>query len=240
MGNRIATTRSVVAALMAVLLGVPAAGLAAEGTAGANSGGGVTYYESSEAQTGQISLTVKRGAWLGRAIRIRGKAEELAGHTVAIERRSSNRKSWAPLQSAVVAQDGTFGTSWKPEAAGRHQLRAVVTTASTADSNQARAASAVERVTVYNRVMATWYGPGFYGNRTACGKRLTTSTLGVAHKTLPCGTKVAVRHGGRSIVVPVIDRGPYAEGISYDLTSATAKRLGVTQTVPIGAAVLSR
>lgn len=86
----------------------------------------------------------------------------------------------------------------------------------------------------------SWYGPGFYGNRTACGQRLTTETLGVAHKTLPCGTRVAIRSGGRSVVVPVIDRGPYARGIAYDLTGATARRLGVTGTARIGAAVLNR
>ena len=87
---------------------------------------------------------------------------------------------------------------------------------------------------------STWYGPGFYGNRTACGQRLTTSTLGVAHRTLPCGTKVALRANGRSIVVPVIDRGPYARGVTYDLTAETADRLGVMHTAQIGAAILSR
>jgi rare lipoprotein A len=95
-------------------------------------------------------------------------------------------------------------------------------------------------MTVYQEVTSTWYGPGFYGNRTACGKRLTRSTLGVAHKTLPCGTKVALRANGRSIVVPVIDRGPYARGVTYDLTAATAEHLGVMSTAQIGAAVLSR
>jgi rare lipoprotein A len=93
---------------------------------------------------------------------------------------------------------------------------------------------------VYRRVTATWYGPGFYGNRTACGQRLTTETQGVAHKTLPCGTRIAVRVGGRSAIVPVIDRGPYARGVAYDLTGATARRLGVTSTARIGAAVLTR
>jgi rare lipoprotein A (peptidoglycan hydrolase) len=238
--NLSATTRGVVAALVAVLLVLPAAALSADGSAGSNNGGGVTYYETSEAENDQIALVVRRGAWLGRSIRIRGTAEELAGHTVAIERRSSNRKSWAPLQEVPVAEDGTFEASWKPGSSGRHQLRAVVTNASTAAGTDARVASAVRRVTVYRRVMATWYGPGFYGNRTACGQRLTTRTLGVAHKTLPCGAKVSVRYGGRSITVPVIDRGPYADGISYDLTSATAEALGVTHTVRIGAAVLSR
>ena len=90
----------------------------------------------------------------------------------------------------------------------------------------------------YRAVKATWYGPGLFGNRTACGKRLTQRTLGVAHKSLPCGTKVALRYRGHTVVVPVIDRGPYARGVSYDLTQATARRLGMTQTVRLAAAPL--
>jgi rare lipoprotein A (peptidoglycan hydrolase) len=90
------------------------------------------------------------------------------------------------------------------------------------------------------RAKATWYGPGLYGNRLACGGRLGHSTLGVAHKSLPCGTRVALKYHGRTVVVPVIDRGPYARGVSYDLTEATARRLGMTQTVHLAAAPLSR
>ena len=50
-------------------------------------------------------------------------------------------------------------------------------------------------------------------------------TLGVAHKSLPCGTKVTLRHDGRVVRVPVIDRGPYVAGREYDLTEATAPAL---------------
>jgi rare lipoprotein A len=98
-------------------------------------------------------------------------------------------------------------------------------------SQQARTAD-------YKPVTATWYGPGLYGNRLACGGRLTHSTLGVAHKRLPCGTKVALRYRGRTIVVPVVDRGPYSRGVSYDLTAATARKLGMTETSRVGAAPL--
>ena len=90
----------------------------------------------------------------------------------------------------------------------------------------------------YRPVKATWYGPGFFGHRTACGATLTHSTLGVAHKRLPCGTKVALRYRGRTIVVPVIDRGPYSRGVDYDLTYATARKLGMNQTSRLAAAQL--
>ena len=80
---------------------------------------------------------------------------------------------------------------------------------------------------------ATWYGPGFYGSRTACGQKLTRDTVGVAHKTLPCGTKVTFYSHGRFVTVPVIDRGPYVSGVSWDLTEATARRLSTLDTARV-------
>lgn len=73
---------------------------------------------------------------------------------------------------------------------------------------------------------ATWYGPGFYGNRTACGQVLRPQTIGVAHRSLPCGTAVRFAYRGRYIVTTVIDRGPYATGIVWDLTNGARAALG--------------
>lgn len=77
-------------------------------------------------------------------------------------------------------------------------------------------------------ILASWYGPGFYGNRTACGQLYTPDILGVAHLTLPCGTKLTLTYGARSIVVTVIDRGPYVAGRTLDLSNATKLALGCT------------
>lgn len=86
--------------------------------------------------------------------------------------------------------------------------------------------------------VATWYGPGFYGNRTACGQRLTRKTVGVAHKRLRCGTKVTVKYKGRFLRTRVIDRGPYAHGASWDLTARAAKKLRFETTDTIRAAAV--
>ena len=75
-------------------------------------------------------------------------------------------------------------------------------------------------------MLASWYGPGFYGNRTACGQTYTPEILGVAHRTLPCGTVLTLTYGGRSVSVPVIDRGPYIAGRALDLSNATRHALG--------------
>ncbi len=76
--------------------------------------------------------------------------------------------------------------------------------------------------------IATWYGPGFYGSQTACGTTLKRSTMGVAHRTLPCGTKVTVAYGSEFERVRVIDRGPYANNADWDLTLAASDALGFT------------
>jgi hypothetical protein len=85
-------------------------------------------------------------------------------------------------------------------------------------------------VALMRMLKATWYGPGFYGKRTACGARLQPTTLGVAHKRLPCGTRVTFYHAGHFLTLPVIDRGPFRKGVEWDLTAAAAKRLGFLTT----------
>lgn len=78
--------------------------------------------------------------------------------------------------------------------------------------------------TVYKK--ATWYGPGFWGRRTACGMVLAPTMLGAAHKSLPCGTTVTFSHAGRTVTGTVIDRGPFHKRVAWDLTKKTAKRVG--------------
>jgi rare lipoprotein A len=73
---------------------------------------------------------------------------------------------------------------------------------------------------------ASWYGgTTMWGRSTACGQVLRPSTIGVANKSLPCGTPVKFIWHGHSIVAPVIDRGPYVKGRAWDLTAAAAEAL---------------
>jgi rare lipoprotein A len=81
------------------------------------------------------------------------------------------------------------------------------------------------RLNVYRYAQASWYGPGLYGNHLGCGGRLGYSTIGVANKSLPCGSRLTLRHHGRTLRVRVIDRGPYVAGREFDLTAATARKL---------------
>ena len=121
-----------------------------------------------------------------------------------------------------------------------------ITSAVSRSGRSSRARRACERagasptvtVTVYRSARATLYGPGFYGKRTACGVKLTRSTIGLANRTLRCGEHVSVYYQGRTLSVPVIDRGPYANGADFDLTMATGRALGIAGTEQIGAVSL--
>ncbi|MCA1689087.1 MAG: hypothetical protein LC720_01125 [Actinobacteria bacterium] len=72
-----------------------------------------------------------------------------------------------------------------------------------------------------------------YGLGLACGGLLNRFQIGVAHKTAPCGTLIDFTFGGRTLRVPVIDRGPYIVGREWDLTGATAAALGFPGLGPI-------
>jgi len=88
--------------------------------------------------------------------------------------------------------------------------------------------------------IATWFGPGFYGKQTACGQTLTPAIVGVANRTLPCGTLVSVTYEGHSLTVPVLDRGPYSHHASWDLTAGAAEALGITETVRVATQVVGK
>ncbi len=75
--------------------------------------------------------------------------------------------------------------------------------------------------------IASWYGPGFKGSRTASGEKFDPKALTAAHPTLPFGTLVEVSRQDKkkSVIVVVTDRGPYVAGRSIDLSRAAARRL---------------
>jgi rare lipoprotein A (peptidoglycan hydrolase) len=139
-----------------------------------------------------------------------------SGRARAAGRRRGKRVRTAPAVAvlvslalgAVPAQAGTGGIG-----AGSSE--------STASAGQSTVFSSPMR-----SAGATWYGPGLYGNHTACGETLQPGTVGVAHRTLPCGTTIKLVYHGHSLVTRVIDRGPYTHGNAFDLTNGARRALG--------------
>jgi rare lipoprotein A len=79
------------------------------------------------------------------------------------------------------------------------------------------------------RGMASWYGPGFHGNRAASGEVFDQNEMTAAHRTLPFGTQVRVTNlnNGQSVVVRINDRGPFTGGRVIDLSAAAARAIGM-------------
>jgi rare lipoprotein A len=90
-------------------------------------------------------------------------------------------------------------------------------------------------ISAMQRGEASWYGPGFHGRRTANGEVFNSQALTAAHRTLPFGTKVRVvnEKTGRSVVVRINDRGPFAKGRVIDLAHAAARQIGMSGTARV-------
>ena len=182
----------------------------ADDTQGTPAGTAPTATVSKVAVTGR-RLNVR----MGRRAVVRGRTRP-AGSTLALQVRRRGR--WVTLDRDRTGVQGRYVL--------RDRVRRPMSVRARVRVSRGPAGMRrLGRLNVYRHALASWYGPGLYGNLTGCGGRLGWSQLGVAHKSLPCGTRVTLRHRGRVVRVPVIDRGPYVGAREYDLTAATARRL---------------
>jgi rare lipoprotein A (peptidoglycan hydrolase) len=168
------------------------------------------------AHASKVGVSAKRlNVRAGSRVAVKGRVQSPTPVTAALQVRRGSH--WATLDRA------------RTDAAGHYRLRHRVRRAMSARARVRLSdgtTRSLGRVNVYRYANASWYGPGLYGNRLGCGGTLTAGVMGVANKSMPCGAKVTLRHGGRVVRVPVIDRGPYVGGREFDLTAATARKLG--------------
>lgn len=166
-----------------------------------------------------VSLHVSRHSTLsGRGVVFRGRVRPAGRRRVKLVLRGSG----GGVLRVTSRANGSFAVRWGPDRPGAIHVRAY----GIHDRAMRGSASVSRRLTAYRQAEASYYGPGLYGNGVACGGTLQPGTLGVASKTLPCGARVTFRYHGRTVTVPVIDRGPYVAGRDFDLTEATRERLG--------------
>jgi rare lipoprotein A len=172
----------------------------------------------SERVRSHISLHVaSHNVLRGREVVLRGRVGPGGGRRVKIVVRGR----WGAVAGLSSRRDGAFELRWRPRRAGGYRVRAY----GLHDGEARAAVSVARRVTAYRPAAASYYGPGLYGGALACGGTLWPDTLGVASRTLPCGSRVSLRYRGRTVTVPVVDRGPYVAGRDFDLTAATRERL---------------
>jgi hypothetical protein len=210
--------------------------------AGYGSTGGATTTGTQPA-TGDGSIAGTNGI-VGSKLKFKGVATSAAeGESVSLQVQGGDG-AWEEIATTKTDEDGAWIARWKADRSGTLVVRAVTGGPGGGTGEAAQAPDApTMKVVVYQSTLASVYGvgdDGQIGTRTACGQMLKATTLGVAHKTLPCGTKVTFFSGGKTITVPVIDRGPYRKGYSWDLTTATANRLGFEGIGTVGSLVVSK
>jgi peptidoglycan lytic transglycosylase len=163
----------------------------------------------------EITLRGQRNVMAHRAVELHGRVSPGGTRRVIIRVGGSKLRTRSH-------PDGTYKARWSVPGSGVYVARARV------DNSSVR--SHRVRINAYRPAAASYYGPGLYGGGLACGGTLTPGKLGVANKALPCGANVTLRYRGRTVTVPVIDRGPYAGNREYDLTAATKAKLGFPST----------
>ncbi len=173
----------------------------------------------------QTKLKVKRtqlDVLSGQRTSIAGAlAPALPGASVDLQ--ALTRRGWRTVAHTHTGAQGRYRLYYRPPANASELVRVYFP----GDALHRLAHRRVGHLGVYHLAEASWYGGG---GTLACGGQLTSSTLGVANKTLPCGTLVKLRYNGRSVRVPVIDRGPFVPGREFDLTEATKAALGFGDT----------
>jgi hypothetical protein len=150
----------------------------------------------------------------------------VAGRVVALQTASAG--GWRSLTSARTGARGGFRLRFTPPSGMSGRLRVRFG----GDRDNTPATAPAGSATVYEQSVASWYQDG---GSTACGFH---AGLGVANLSLPCGTRVRFRFGGRSVTAVVDDRGPFVGGREWDLNQATAAALGFGGVGTVWAAVL--
>lgn len=197
-----------------------------------------TVNSGSTASADGFTVASRASGFLRRKITFTGTVSGARpGDIVEIQRLGHQTEwGWANTAHATVGAGGTWKVVWRANHIGRFEFRAQLESGVGAP---AKATSPTITVTVYRFALATQEGgPAVNGHRTACGQTFRPSIIGTANRTLPCGERVALYYHGHTLVVPVIDRGPYAHGADFDISIAAAKKLGLAGLSRIGAVSL--
>jgi hypothetical protein len=151
----------------------------------------------------------------GHRVDVRGRLlPGVGGRKIRLEGRAG--RGWQLLATARTSAGGRFVLRYTPSRGGHLQLRVRFR----GDHANASSGARAGELTVFTPSVASWYNDG---GTTGCGFH---AYYGVANRTLPCGTRVRLMNGGRTVTATVDDRGPYVGGRDWDLNQNTAAALG--------------
>ena len=171
-------------------------------------------------QPSKTKIKANRHVMAGRSVKVTGTVKpSVEGQQVVVH---------VPGKDKVTrtGPGGRFQVKFGVGGAGEYKVQASAQGTDTTTGSESKSV----KVTAYRTAQASWYGPGLYGNGMACGGTLSPNTIGVAHKSLPCGTQLTLRYHGNTVEVEVVDRGPYVGNREFDLTAATKQKLGFPST----------
>jgi rare lipoprotein A len=213
-------------AVVAVVLGSVSAGALAATSGSQRSAEAPTAHIRTAHRTAHLRLAtlsshlvVRRGQFAapeGSTVVVHGLLKPgRRGATVRLVERAG--RSWRTLAISRTHRSGGFRIRYRVHGLGVTPIRVAF-----AGSRRHRSASvAAGKIVALAPTVASWY---YDAGNTACGFH---ATYGVANKTLPCGTRVTLSYGGRTVVATVDDRGPYVYGRTFDLNQNTARYLGM-------------
>ena len=208
-------------AIAAVVLGSVSAGAVAATSSSKTSAEKPTPYHRAHLRLMALRshLLVRRGQFEapeGSMVVVHGRLEPgRSGATVKLVERAG--RSWRTLAVGRTRRSGRFGIRYRVRGLGATPIRV----AFDGSRRHHSVSAAAGRIVGLAPTVASWY---YDAGSTACGFH---ATFGVANKTLPCGTKVTLSYGGRTVIATVDDRGPYVYGRTYDLNQNTARYLGM-------------
>jgi rare lipoprotein A len=152
----------------------------------------------------------------GGRITVHGRVLPVAGAR-SVQLQGHAGKHWQTLATGHTGRSGRFSLGYRAQSGTNRKLRVLFA----GDAANARASTSAGTLTVYQPAVASWYYDA--GLATGCG---FNAAYGVANKSLPCGTKVQFKYGGRTVMATVDDRGPYVSGRTWDLGQSTRAALG--------------
>jgi len=172
---------------------------------------GTTAPVASKARTRTVLgvLSQRTHVRAGRTARIAGRVRPAAsGRLVVLQRRAHRR--WLTIDRTRTRAHGRFTLRYRT----RDALSAALRVRVAGGHGVTGRTRSVGRLEAFRPALASWYGEG---QALACGGHMTPGMMGVANKSLPCGTKVTIRYRGRQVRVAVVDRGPYSGAREFDL-----------------------
>ena len=192
---------------------------------GDNAGKGLAEDALKDKQAADVSAAALKGErddWETSATVLTQRVDDLESDLTSATAAAEHWRERAEDASATAAAIRDDNDALKREVARLQQMKSIAP----ATGSVKQASATTTSTAGWQTAKVSWYGPGFYGRKTASGEVLTEGMMNVAHRSMAFGTRIEFRYNGRTVVAVVNDRGPFIAGRTFDLGPGTASALG--------------